>query len=330
MEIKHVNKQELHKKAKVFFHSQKWKNILVFFVFVILASVFWLMQYFQQEIEREISIPINYKNIPREIVLNDSIPHLISLKTIDKGTEFLKYYYNRKSLSIDIDLKDIPLNQNTYTLNRNHLIYEITDLLSNKTQLISFKPENIIIKYSPREKKELPVRINGKITPAPGYIFTDSLHIAPQSVWVYGEKTNLDTLAYISTLPILKENIQKDLNITMQLEQLAGTTLSTDLVNVSATIEEYTEKNFNLPIVCLDMPEFTNVRFFPSTIEVSCRIALSLYTQLTEEDLGIIVYYKDLQNNQGNTIDIELTQKPFWLLSYRLVPGTVEFLIEKN
>lgn len=330
MEIKHVDKKEFRKKAKIFFQSQRWNNILVFLVFVVLAFGFWMMQYFQQRMECEITIPINYVNVPGEIILSDSTPNQLTLKVTDKGIVFLKYYYNKKSMTIDIDLKDIPVNRNTFVVDRNYLNFEILDRLSNTTQLLSYKPENIEIHYSPLAKKELPVRINGKITPAQGYIFTDTLHIEPNTVVAYGNKESLDSLTYIHTVNIQRENIQKDLNIDLKLIQPDGVSLSTDQVNISSGIEEYTEKIFNLPVICYDIPTGTQVRFFPSTVEVTCTAALSMYSQLTEDNLEISVNYRDLQNNQGNNISLDLTQKPEWLISYRIVPETVEFLIEKN
>ena len=330
MEIKRIDKEKLTKKAKVFFHSQKWNNILVFFIFVILAFCFWIMQYFQQKIERDITISIHYTNIPNEIILNDSTPEELTVRISDKGTAFLKYYYNKENLKVNIDLQDISLDKNTYTIDRTQLNYKILDILSNTTQLLSFKPENLQVRYSPLQKKELPIHINGKISPAPGYIFTDSLHIEPAKVWVYGDKKGLDTLQYISTINIKKENIQKDLKLDIQLELPKGTRLSAEQVNISSRIEEYTEKVFELPVICHDLPENTDIRFFPSTVEVTCQIALSKYSLLTEKDLMINVNFNDIIKNPGTNVTLDLTQKPEWMISYRIVPETIEFLIEKN
>ncbi|MDR2805804.1 MAG: YbbR-like domain-containing protein, partial [Dysgonamonadaceae bacterium] len=48
MKLHPVNKEQIKQETKVFFRSQRWKNLLVFLVFVGIASIFWLMQYFQQ------------------------------------------------------------------------------------------------------------------------------------------------------------------------------------------------------------------------------------------------------------------------------------------
>lgn len=330
MEIKQINKKDLIKKAKKFFQSQKWKDLLVFLVFVILAFGFWILQYFQQKIERDITIPIHYTNIPPEIVINDSIPDQLTIKIADKGTVFLRDYLYTEKLAIDIDLKDLSPDKSSYVVNRNFLNYEIQEMLANSTQLLSFKPENIQIQYSPRRKKEFPIVIVGKISPASGYIFTDTLHLEPATVWAYGDKKQLDTIKSINTLNTQIENIRKNLDVNLVLDVPKGLHLSEEKVNVTANVEEYTEKTFNLPIITYNLPENINIRFFPSSVEVTCRIALSMYSKLTAEDLEVSVDYQDISKNPGINIILELSRKPDWMINYRISPEVVEYLIEQK
>ena len=328
MEIRKINPDKIKKQTKVFFHSQTWKNILVFFVFVILAFCFWMMQYFQQKTEREIVLPIQYINIPKQIILPDSTTNKLNVKIADKGVTFLKYHYNTPV--IGIDLKNISEKDSVHMVSRSVINSKILEALDNTTQLISFRPDILEISYAPLMQKEVPVRINGKITPAPGYIFTDSLHIQPASVFIYGDKTNIDTIRYVLTKSITQENIRKNLDLKIKLETLPGIHISREEIRISSKIEEYTEKIFELPLICRNVPEKMNVRFFPSIVEVSCRIALSRYSQLTENDLTIDINYNDLLQNQGSNFALDLTAKPEWLISYRLTPATAEYLFEQN
>ncbi|GHT22937.1 hypothetical protein AGMMS49965_02190 [Bacteroidia bacterium] len=57
MELKTVNKDEfkgeiaeMEQKAKTFFGSERWQNVLTFLVFVVLAFGFWLLQYFRHNL----------------------------------------------------------------------------------------------------------------------------------------------------------------------------------------------------------------------------------------------------------------------------------------
>jgi hypothetical protein len=43
-----IDKEVQKRKAKAFFHSQTWKKFSVFLLFVVLAFIFWIVQYSHQ------------------------------------------------------------------------------------------------------------------------------------------------------------------------------------------------------------------------------------------------------------------------------------------
>jgi hypothetical protein len=330
MEIKQINRIYIKRKTRIFFQSQKWKNLLVFLVFVALAFCFWILQSFQQKVEREIYVPICYSNIPKELVISNTLPDKFRLKLADKETVFLKYFFNKNYMQININLKDLPLNKTSYTIDRLILNSRIRDFLLNTTQLIAFKPETLQIEYSPLEKKEVPITIAGKIAAATGYIFTDSLTLNPSKVWIYGNKKTLDTIQFITTTSVKEEHIQKKLNLTLALNVPEGVHLSTGKVKITGNVEEYTEKRFELPVTYYNSPENVHVRFFPSTVEVICQIALSKYARVGANDLNVGINYQELSQNQGMDILLDLNRKPQWLINYRIIPDKVEYLIERK
>ncbi|MDR0834490.1 MAG: hypothetical protein LBN93_09985 [Candidatus Symbiothrix sp.] len=68
MAFKQVNKEEIkdeivaeiaeiEKKAKTFFGSESWQNVLIFFVFVVLAFCFWLLQYYEKDWGDKSAVP---------------------------------------------------------------------------------------------------------------------------------------------------------------------------------------------------------------------------------------------------------------------------------
>ncbi|GHT76379.1 hypothetical protein AGMMS50262_14410 [Bacteroidia bacterium] len=179
-------------------------------------------------------------------------------------------------------------------------------------------------------EKRLPVVINGTFSPATGCILADSLHIDPAVVWVYGDKNIVDTLQAIETVPVNQKNIRKKIDVTLRLVAPPHIRLSDDKVKITAEVEEYTEKLFELPVVCRRMPDNVHVRFFPSTVEVSCQVALKKYAELTDDDLEVSVDYRTLTQKQSINASLSLSKKPKGLVNYRIQPETVEFLIEQK
>jgi hypothetical protein len=328
MNLERINKEKLKTETKTFFRSENWKNLLVFFTFVVLAFVFWMLKYYQQKFEIDLTLPIQYDNVPSDIFLSDSLPQKINLKVQDKGTLLYGYIYDKEA--IHIDLKTLSLKKSAHTINRSDLNGIIREYLLTTTQLTSFYPESITVKYSALKKKELPVVLDSEITMAPGYILADSISIVPSTVIAYGNAHVIDALREIRTLPLTKQNLSKNQDFSLDLQTPEGTHLATEKVNVAIQVEAYTEKSFELPVVCYNLPEDLYIRFFPSSVEFVSQVALSKYALLTEMDLEVSVDYKTLAQSKTETIPLALSKKPQWLINYRMVPERVEYLIEQK
>ena len=271
-------------------------------------------------------------HIPAGIAFLENPPQEITLHLQDKGFAYLNYLINYKKkhpLSVAIDLNAISPYKNSYTIDQTALRNLIDSKLSASTQLKLFSPDMIEINYSLLAQKEAPVVINGTISPAVGYLF-DSILIEPDRVAVYGNKAALDTIHEILTLPVNYKNINKNWTVSTSLLTPEGVHLPVDNVRLSALVEEYTEKTFQLPVVCNNVPFNRNVRFFPSMVELVVRIGLSRYTQLTKSNFEITVNYNDLYGKNMTNCSLILTRKPFGVENYRIVPNVIEFLIEQK
>ena len=332
MILQPLNKQEIQNRIRTFFHSKGWKNFLVFLSFVGLASCFWALQYFHQRFEFEAPLKVNYEHIPAGIALLDNPPQEMTLHLQDKGIAYLNYLIKQSRnhpLSITIDLGAISPYKSSYVIDQTVLRNLIGSKLSATTQLQMFSPDNIEINYSPLAQKEMPVTIDGTVSPAVGYFF-DSIEIEPAQVIAYGNEAALDTLYEIRTSPVDYKNIDKNWTASTQLQTPEGIRLSVDNVKLSASVEEYTEKTFQLPVICNNMPSNRNVRFFPSMVELVVSVGLSRYAQLSKSNFEIAVNYNDLSKKNTANCSLVLTHQPVGVKSYRIIPNVIEFLIEQK
>jgi len=332
MILKPKNKEKIKGKTEAFLSSKGWKNAPVFLGFIVLASGFWMLQYFQEKFEFEIPMKVNYMHIPAGIALSDKLPQIITLHVQDKGSAFLNYKYKsrKQPLSITINMGTISLNRTSYLIDPSTLYALITDQLFATTQLKTYSPDRIEINYSPLAQKELPIGIHGTISPAFGYLFLDSIRIEPSQVIAFGAKNALDTLQIIRTKALNYNNINNHWTVSAELQAPEGIHLSIDHVMLSAETEEYTEKTFELPVLCNNIPSNRKIHFFPSTIELSVKVGLSKYSQLSKTDFEIAVNYNDLKEKSSTNCSLTLTQKPRWVDNYRIIPEVIEFLIEQK
>jgi len=330
MEHKLQNKKEIQIKIREFSKTTKWKNFLTFLVFVAIAFLFWVLQYFQQRFEADVFVPVHYSEIPEEIIITNHLPETIEVKTTDKGTVLLNYFVRKKLAPVEISLKDISPKRNTYTVDPSVLHKLIQDRLISSSEIKSISPERISVDYSLLAQKEAPVKLNGTLLPAPGYVLSDSITISPEKVTVYGDSSTLDSLEFILTTPIERKDINQSQDISLDLQAPQHVRLSAQKVQLALHVEEYTEKVFKLPITCLNIPEDRTIRFFPSTVEVYIQVGLSHYAKIDKSDFEIDLDYKNLAHSNSASQQLELSKFPPEILNYRIVPAAIEFLIEQK
>ncbi|MCM8766183.1 MAG: YbbR-like domain-containing protein [Candidatus Omnitrophica bacterium] len=89
------------------------------------------------------------------------------------------------------------------------------------------------------EVRELPVRVNIKGSPPPGYVFAESkLVINPVSCKVVGKKIVLDTLEYVETEPIDIRKLTKTTTMKTTIHPLSNLIIPEGEVEVTIPIEK--------------------------------------------------------------------------------------------
>jgi len=327
---KHNNK-DLGTKVKTFFQGNLWKKILTFLFFLLLAFGFWILQSLQQPFEMGIDVPVHYTNIPKGIILNNNVPAEIKVTVKDKGAALLKYTVGKKKYEkLEIDLAQIDLKKSVYTVSSKELATEISNYLSSNAILVSSVPDFLTVEYQALQKKEFPVALSGKLTPAPGYLLTDTALFTPSKVYAYGAKNMLDSLSAIYTENVSIEDIHSPVKKRIKLIAPKGINLNRVEVELNVSAEEFTEKIMQVPVTCRNLPPSYKIHIFPSTVEVITPVVLADYGKIDAIDFEISIDYLDLIKNQNYTTNVILTKKPDWIKSYRINPEKVEFLIEQK
>lgn len=319
-------------KIKIFFRQQQWKEIMIFLFFLLLSSGLWCLQSLQQEYEIEIEIPIKYKNIPSDMTLAGNNPTMIIAKIRDKGTVLLNYSWLRTFAPIEINMKEVRSeNDQTGTVSRRIIESNISKQLIASTSIIGFEPQSIQVEYTELKSKELPVQPDITLSMKPGFQLAGEIRSVPEKIQVYASNTILDSLSVLKTIHREIKDADKELEITLQVQEIEGVKMEPDKVKIIIPIEEFTEKRFILPVICTDVPDNYTLRLFQSAIEVTCNIPISRFKDVTENDFEIQIPFREFEENQSaGELSIRLTKKPEWISDPTLNPNLIEFIIEQQ
>ena len=316
-------------KVKALSHrKQQWKEALIFFCFLLLATGFWMLQSLQQEYDINIRIPVNYKNLPKDIAFSETPPDYIDVKIKDKGTVLLNYKFGRTFAAIDVSVKNETNKQNQLLIDKKEIESDVRKQLMATTSIIAFEPQQNAIKFSQRIGKKVSVRFDGDIRTAPGFKVYAPVSIQPEIITAYASHYILDTLVSASTVYTEYKRLDKSLTQTIQIQPVDGVTFEPSSVTVSIPIEEFTEKTLEIPVNCVHIPPYYRVRIFPSSVKVSCSVPLSAFKNITEDLFAIDIPYQEFEQNASGKIMVQLTKKPDEIDKITISPDQIEFIIE--
>ena len=313
-----------------FFSRQQWKEIFIFFFFLLLSFGFWLLQSLQQDYEHRIELPLRYKNIPSEWVLSESNPKKVSILLKDKGTTLMYYSWKANFDPVDIQVSGLPLlSERLLNVSGSVLEAAISKQLISSTSIISIEPREMVIQYDSLDSRMVTVVENIRIGTKPGFQISDSITISHSIVRIYGSKSVLDTLNEVRTKLITLDGLSKTKEVTTHLDLPKGVKSDNETIKLTIPIEEFTEKKIQLPVLCSDIPSNYMLRIFPSTVEVICNIPLSQFKELSDDMIEIKIPFSEFKENQARgKIPVRLTRKPSWIINYVVVPNEPEFIIE--
>ena len=318
------------KRVKNFLSKAQSKELLTFFFFLVLSFLFWILQSMNEDSESSFRIPVNYTNIPTEFIINNEPPQFMNVRIKDKGIVLLNYSLGKSFRPIDIDVKNNINNSGKSNLFLQQLQPLIRRELKPSSSIISLTPDTITLSYSRLKEKSLPVLLNAKITLGQQSKIGNKIIIRPDSVIVLAPENVLDTLkyAYTSFLDII--NITDTISKEVSLLHLPNVKYKPSNVNITIPVEEYTEKKISLPIEVINAPDSVTIRTFPSDIQLSCFVMLSVYKDINLDTFKAYINYDDIKEGNKNKAAVHLEDIESNVYNIRIVPDSVEFLIEEK
>jgi len=317
-------------KVKAWLSPFQWKEALTFLFFVCLSFVFWVLQSMQEEYEVQIKIPVTYTNMPQGMAFLQSPPEFITARVRDKGSALLNYTFGQKRARIAVDVNDTPGAQGSFRLSSKFIEGILLEQFASTTHLVSFDPQQIEIPYSRLSKKRLPVRFEGEVRTAAGFLVSGDVEISPAEVDVFAGEAVLDTLKAVSTVYTEIKNGKKTLNRKLKLREAGGALFVPDVVSVFIPIEAYTEKTLDIPVLSRNIPTGYTIRMFPPVVKLTCNVPLSLFKELSEQDFSLEVFLPGIDQNPSGILPLRLTRKPAWVDKSSLSQDSIEFILEQN
>lgn len=302
-------------------NKERW----IFFGCLLLAGFFWLMQ----KLNRNYTITQNYSvryTLPDGKVFRRSPASNVLVTLQGKGWDIL--FKSAKNIG---DKIEVELNEdNTQLIPASSIAEKINGYLgSNEISVASINPSQIQIQLEGQSKKKVPVVSKLNISYFPGYYYKEKPQFQPDSIVITGAEQYLEKINSWPTAVMNINNLHESIiNMPINLERPKNNLLriSEDRVMMDMEMEEYTEKEFTVPITVKNSD--LKIKLLPDQVEVKCVVGLSKYDNLNASDIELYVNLDESLISPGkNVVPIAVSRMPLFVRNMIFDPKAAQYFI---
>lgn len=300
-----------------------------FLLFLLLATLFWVLAKFSKEYSATVGATLNYVNIPNNTLLAKNNLEEVSFDLFTTGFEV--FFYKLKKPSIDIPVsKYYERGDENIVVSSEEFARLVSNQLSNTSTLRNLSVAEIQVHLNGIVSKQIPVRPTAKLNFKEGFKPVGVMRSDPDSITISGPAHLVDSLHYIETIPISVENVEKDISIVLALKKPKNKEITMSKENIKAyqQVAEYTQKRITLMVKPLNIPSGLRVKLIPELISITFNVSLDDFKEISASDFELVCDYNE-RNKVENFMIPHLRKQPDMITDVEFETKKVDFLIFK-
>ena len=311
---------------KEFLSSSKGRDILLYLVFVIISFAFWAILSLNNLIQDNYKVMFRITGIPQGVTMINDYPREFNVTVKNNGYVLLKYMIGDNP-EITVDFKKYANGNGQMLISRQEMEDMLVAEFVSGTSIVSFSPESLSIKYTSLPGKKVPVEIYGDYVANFQYVVNGEIVAVPDSVTIYSDAGNLSAINKVRTEKIISRNLTDSLYVKIAIQNIKDVRAIPDSVDVMIPVEPLVTKRSSIPVIVKNLPENVSVVVFPSSVQVSYLLPMSLYIDRLDDKFEASVDYGDIQGNNAK-LPVRIEIAPEIYQNIQLETDSVEYVIE--
>ena len=311
---------------KEFLSSSKGRDILLYLVFVIISFAFWAILSLNNLIQDNYKVMFRITGIPQGVTMINDYPREFNVTVKNNGYVLLKYMIGDNP-EITVDFKEYANGNGQMLISRQEMEDMLVTEFGSGTSIVSFSPESLSIKYTSLPGKKVPVEICGDYVANFQYVVNGEIVAVPDSVTIYSDAGNLSAINKVRTEKIISRNLTDSLYVKIAIQDIKDVRAVPDSVDVMIPVEPLVTKRSSIPVIVKNLPENVSVVVFPSSVQVSYLLPMSLYNDRLDDKFEASVDYGDIQGNNAK-LPVRIEIAPEIYQNIQLETDSVEYVIE--
>lgn len=316
------------KDIKTLVDKRKFK---VFSLFLLCSFFAWTISKLSGVYESSVNLNVLYTQLPDSLMLPPDTQPLIPAKVKASGFKYLGYAMSTNKLHIN--LSQLRKGRDGFYLTNSEVKRQLNLQLPNNITLIDILEEEHQVKALLVDAKKVPVVLAMDLSLAQNFIMEEDVQLEPDSILIKGPKVKLDKINKVVTEKLELQSVNQSFNRVVAVQPLQddeNLEMATTTVKVKGTVVRFSEKEFVVPISPLHVPEGYQLKMFPNTVKLVCKASVDKLKEINEEDFEVFVDYNSKDEQEEQTLYIELGKDPEGVYSVKLLQNKVEFVLEKK
>ena len=308
------------------------KNLGTYSLFFFISFSFWFLSMLSKQHETTLKVPLIYNNFPADKLVSASFSDYVEVRVKAPGFAILFYnMFNFSKLILDIDKANTKPNKKGsevfWIMNSERK--PVVEIISSSMELLDISPERLVVSFRNKSKKKVAIKLKQNISLKPEIWFANPIVLTPDSVMIFGEKKQLDTIDFIYTKNLLLTDISESNNIRLPLIIPEEVQCKIKNIEVIIKVEPFVEQLIEYNVKVVNLEKGYTIKLFPQTVQVTLRAPKDKYSMLQTDFLTLKVDASFI-SNENSTLDIEVENLPSFIQLLRVYPSRLEFLLIKE
>ena len=302
-----------------------------FTLFILASVIFWLLTKLSKEYDDTVSYKVEYKYLPVDKLLQEEPVREIDIHVKTTGFKLISAILFPPKIEINASNLNAKSATHYYVLLSQQRL-AIQRQMRAGVEIDHFITDSIDFNLGSLEKKKVPVRVKTNLAYDLGYDIDGGIKITPDSIFISGPESVLDTINYVEAKELIKNQVHESINEELDIKGFPvekNVKLEQTKVIVSATVEKFTEGTIELPFRLINLPEGVSINTYPRLVKVTYRVALSNFNKIDASSFVLECDYKmSLENNLTYLIP-KLIKKSNLVKNAKIAPNRIDFITEK-
>ena len=308
------------------------KKLSTYALFLFISLSFWFLSMLSKQHEATLKVPLNYSNFPTDKLISSFVTDYVDVRIKASGFSILFYnLFNLSKLNLDIEKANIKPNEagSEVFWIMNSKRKAVVEIISSSMELIDISPQRLNINFRDKVRKKVAIKLNQSISLKDEMWFANPIVLIPDSIMIYGQKDQLDTIDFIYTEELLLKEVSENINDNVMLRVPEEIQSKITNINVKIKVEHFVEELIQCKVQVMNLKKGYTIKLFPELVQVTLRAPKEKYSMLQTDFLSLKVDASFI-SAKNSTLNVEVDNLPSSIKLQRVYPSSLEFLLIKD